>query len=175
MWHYSRILCILRPEKRLISYLTLNPGSSLQNKINRYVTHLEEIFPSLNQAYFFGEPIMVGPTVIETAVAQNGDQLLNMHELKSNETYDFSSTGSYEEFPSYPLSNDEDITFDGSSDYYEAAYHPDSEEEHIETLFETRNDTTKHNKKKKKKRKKDGTGLLIVGGLLYLTLELLSQ
>lgn len=166
---------LLYPETRenLTNFMTLNPESKLADKINRFVSHLEETIPSLNKSYFFGKPIEA-EFVPQTITSQDGEELLARHEIKSNESYDFSSATLYEDYESYSVSNDDDFNFEAPIDSYDPTPQQETYEE-IETIFNTGNNETTKQKKKKKKRKKDGTGLLIVGSLLYLTLELLSQ
>lgn len=166
---------LLYPETRenLINFITLNPESILTDKINRFVSHLEETIPSLNKSYFFGKPIET-EFIPQTITSQDGEELLARHEMKSNEAYDFSSATLNEDYESYSVSNDDDFNFEEPINSYEPTPQQETYEE-IETIFNTGNNETTKQKKKKKKRKKDGTGLLIVGSLLYLTLELLSQ
>jgi len=137
------------------------------------VSYLESNIPSLNHAYFFGEQMdsNLEPNV-ESAL--NGAQLLASHELKSNELYDFSFTSLEDEYEFATASNSENYEFIEESDLIDNRVITTAEADIVHTFFNT-DATKKSEKKKKTKKKKDGTGLLIIGGLIYLTLELLSQ
>jgi len=169
---FSHLIC-LDSREEIINFIEANPKSILTEKIIRFVSYLEGNIPSLNHAYFFGEQMdsNLEPNV-ESAL--NGAQLLASHELKSNELYDFSFTSLEDEYEFSTASNSENYEFIEGSDQIDNRIITTAEADIVHTFFNT-DATKKSEKKKKTKKKKDGTGLLIIGGLIYLTLELLSQ
>jgi len=170
---FSHLIC-LESREVLFQFMESNPKSILGKKINRFMAYLESAFPSLNSAYFFGEPVNIEyDTTPETGL--NEDQLLISHELKSYESYDFSNNSENEDYEFTSRSNSQYSEFSDLQDEFEFTAQSENKEDQIETIFHSDSNKKRKEKKKKTKRKKDGTGLLIVGGLLYLTLELLSQ
>ena len=151
----------------LQSYLRKHPDSDLAAKITHYADYMETLFPEFDWSPYFSVPTATAD--ISNTVDLNSETLLAAHEYKSNEGSNF-GVFSFEEEKFEPVASTETWT-PTEVEYEESEPYVYERSDEIDTIIGQK--TTK--KKKKNKRKKDGTGLLIVGGLLYLTLQLLSQ
>ena len=171
---FAHLTCIESQEK-IYQFLETNPASILQEKIIHFVSYLEDVSQGFDQEYFFNDSMLPKKRSPGKSNNQNTDQLLAIHELKSNETYDFTAINSTPEFDANIYATPSNITEFEDFENIEMSVRSDIEEEQIETVFNSGNNNTDKKKPKKTKRKKDGSGLLLVGGLIYLTLQLLSQ
>ena len=171
---FAHLIC---PEsrERISRYLDRYPESILSEKVSKFVTYLEQISDG-----FEFDLINTSPAYQKAKFAQlnnelRNDELLTLHELRSNETYDFSYVAEFEEFEANSVSSSASsniIVEDGNED---DIYLKNNEQKQIETLFNSQPPDKSKKKSKKSKRRKDGTGLLLVGSLVYLTLQILSQ
>jgi len=169
---FAQLMCV-ESRQKINDFLRFNPESILGEKISHYIKYLEKISPNLNQAYFFNESVHFKEKTTVKINEQDGQQLLASHELRSNETFDFTAIVDEADFEVSTFSIPTEIEDYESPVNNDFSTMNDLEEEQIKTIFNSSPNNKK--KTKKTKRKKDGTGLLLIGSLVYLTLELLSQ
>lgn len=101
----------------------------------------------------------------------NATQLLNSHELKSNELYDFSTFSNDEIFEASSETSVNNVADYEVINYGNDPIYQETEPNPTETIF---NSNQSKKKKTKVKKKKTGKGILVVTGIVLL-LTLLSQ
>lgn len=160
---FSHLTCT-ESRTNLIGFVNSNPYSFLSKKINRVIEYLEFISPSFNKAYFFGKSQEEIPEY--STLELNGEQLLAAHEVKSNETFDFSFQSKEDNLEVSTFTIPADFGDQKTIDSEHISHNFELEDNEVETVFNS------NSKSKKKKKKKDGSGkkAFLIGGLLLLLL-----
>ena len=171
---FAHMVC---PESndRISEYIKGDIESILREKLAKFNLYIQSVSPAFDNEYKIGSTQIVEKIAPENFQNFYADDMLAMHELKSNETFDFSIAN---ELPELQAST---YTIPSYEDNFEDVYPehnlviPETREEQIEAFFNGSNDKKSKKQSKKTKKRKNGSGLLLVGSLIYLTLQLLSQ
>ena len=188
----------------IMDYVSNNPNSILTSKIDRFIEFSDE-FLELPSSHFrlskpnydFEKPTFTleslknrdyNPGVKQFDPGMDGDKLLEKHEMKSYESFDFSDE-KYLEQRVESISDEldqktgvDDNVLEQEPEYIQPLYSESPPPYEFDTYahepyYEPEPTTSSNQKEKKNKRskRKKGTGLMIAAGLIYLTLEILSN
>ena len=136
---------LLTPKSRnkLQRFIDLNPNSLLAQKVDVFIDYLAMYSPSFSRDYFFDNTPPPVISELNQATNINAEQFLNMHEIKSNESFDFSLTGYHEELEA----SARELPAFADMDYHNNEIYESNENNEIETVF----GNNKNEKTKKKK------------------------
>ena len=171
---FAHLTCT-ESNQRITDFIMANPKSILKEKILKFSSYLDLIFSTIDEGELFDKSLLSEPIATRSHNIHYADQMLSIHELKSNETFDFSMANELPELEASAYSLPAEMDEPEIASYEEYYETQDFREEQIETIFDSSDDRKNKKKVKKTKKKKDGSGLLLVGSLIYLTLQLLSQ
>lgn len=160
--------CLLNPNSRnkLQQFIDLNPNSILAQKVGVFIDYLVIYSPAFSRDYFFDSITPPANSSMPQVTDINGEQLLNLHEIKSNETYDFTKTNYHEDLLASTSKIPTDVEMNNKNNTVYSRYENDKPK----TLFEIKQSEQPKSKKTTRKKKKKGAGrtILWITGIIVL-------